>query len=417
MKDLSTTTHPCFSIDAAHRFARLHLPVAPACNIKCTYCNRKFDCVNESRPGVASSILSPEQARDRFVEMRAKFPRLSIVGIAGPGDALANPGATFATLRLIREVDANVEFCLSTNGLALVSHLDEIRDVGIRFITVTINSRRLEVARRLYLWAQDGDVYIQGEEAAKLLLERQAQALDALRGSGIHLKINTIFIPGVNDAEIENIVGYVKDKGADIVNIMPFIPTPGTYFENFAMVSNEALTRIRSEMADILPMMRHCRQCRADAVGNVLNERPVFVHQNAVRELPSCSRTADPQGERGERRRFAVTSKSGYLVDLHFGHAPDLLIYDATETTLNFVERRRIDRYCAGPEECDEAEGRMNRALEQLTDCNALLTLRIGDVPRKKLQGQGLTVAMTCNAVEDAIRDAYASMNAKAAQA
>jgi hypothetical protein len=33
------------------------------------------------------------------------------------------------------------------------------------------------------------------------------------------------------------------------------------------MVSREALTRIRNRMERILPQMRHCQQCRADAVG------------------------------------------------------------------------------------------------------------------------------------------------------
>ncbi len=43
--------HPCYSKEA-HQYARMHLPVAPACNIQCNYCNRKYDCSNESRPGV-----------------------------------------------------------------------------------------------------------------------------------------------------------------------------------------------------------------------------------------------------------------------------------------------------------------------------------------------------------------------------
>ena len=40
----------------------MHVAVAPACNIQCNYCNRKYDCANESRPGVVSEKLTPEQA-------------------------------------------------------------------------------------------------------------------------------------------------------------------------------------------------------------------------------------------------------------------------------------------------------------------------------------------------------------------
>ena len=46
--------HPCYSEEAHHHYARMHVAVAPACNIQCNYCNRKYDCSNESRPGVVS---------------------------------------------------------------------------------------------------------------------------------------------------------------------------------------------------------------------------------------------------------------------------------------------------------------------------------------------------------------------------
>lgn len=51
--------HPCYSEDAHHHFARMHVAVAPACNIQCHYCNRKYDCANESRPGVVSELSCP----------------------------------------------------------------------------------------------------------------------------------------------------------------------------------------------------------------------------------------------------------------------------------------------------------------------------------------------------------------------
>ncbi|WP_227625365.1 hypothetical protein [Geofilum rubicundum] len=57
----SKAAHPCFDEKARHAHARVHLPVAPNCNIQCNYCNRQFDCVNESRPGVTSTLLKPFQ--------------------------------------------------------------------------------------------------------------------------------------------------------------------------------------------------------------------------------------------------------------------------------------------------------------------------------------------------------------------
>lgn len=410
MSGIDRKKHPCFSMEAAHKFARLHLPVAPRCNIKCLYCNRKFDCVNESRPGVTSSVLTPQQGLERFLETKRLMPNLAIVGVAGPGDAMANPEETFETFRLIRAADGEVDFCLSTNGVALVEHLDKIREIGIRYITITINTRKLETARTLYPWAEDGDLYLKGDLAARFILSRQEEALEALQGTGIHVKINTICIPGVNDGELESIAKYVKGKGADILNVMPFIPTPGTYFEKFPMVSREALDGIRDRMGEILPQMRHCRQCRADAVGTVLNEKPVFFDsKSVVKEMAEGGHdSGGASATAGEETvRFAVASGNGYVVDLHFGHADELLIYDASPSGIRFVERRNVEKYCAGEASCDSTEDRMSQMLRTLTDCRGVLVMRIGDAPRHTLEARGMLVVMTCNRIEDAIRESY----------
>jgi len=83
--------HPCYSEEAHHHFARMHVAVAPACNIQCNYCNRKYDCANESRPGVVSEKLTPEQAAKKVLAVASTIPQMTVLGIAGPGDPLANP--------------------------------------------------------------------------------------------------------------------------------------------------------------------------------------------------------------------------------------------------------------------------------------------------------------------------------------
>ena len=101
MKDLSQ--HPCFNAEAKHKYARVHLPVAPKCNIQCNYCNRKYDCCNESRPGVTSTVLSPLQSVHYMKALSEKIPNISVVGIAGPGDPFANAEETLQTMRLAQK--------------------------------------------------------------------------------------------------------------------------------------------------------------------------------------------------------------------------------------------------------------------------------------------------------------------------
>ena len=66
--------HPCYSEEAHHYYARMHVAVAPACNIQCHYCNRKYDCANESRPGVVSELLTPDQAVKKVMVVAANIP-------------------------------------------------------------------------------------------------------------------------------------------------------------------------------------------------------------------------------------------------------------------------------------------------------------------------------------------------------
>ena len=118
--------HPCYSEEAHHHYARMHVAVAPACNIQCNYCNRKYDCANESRPGVVSEKLTPEQAAKKVLAVASTIPQMTVLGIAGPGDPLANPQKTFKTFELISKVAPDIKLCLSTNGLALPDHVDAI---------------------------------------------------------------------------------------------------------------------------------------------------------------------------------------------------------------------------------------------------------------------------------------------------
>jgi nitrogen fixation protein NifB len=82
--------HPCFSEKACHSFGRMHLAVAPKCNIQCKYCIRDFDCVNESRPGVTSQVLKPKEALERVDQVLEKYHYIKVVAVAGPGEPLFN---------------------------------------------------------------------------------------------------------------------------------------------------------------------------------------------------------------------------------------------------------------------------------------------------------------------------------------
>jgi nitrogen fixation protein NifB len=224
--------HPCYSQEAHRYYARMHVPVAPGCNIQCNYCNRKFDCANESRPGVTSTLLTPDQALAKVKHVAGKVRPLSVVGIAGPGEPLANAGRTLATLELLARQTPDITLCLSTNGLSLLDHVDRIAALGVNHVTVTVNMTDPEVGERIYPWITFRGRRYTGAEASKVLSERQLEGIAALRERGILCKVNSVMIPGVNDEHLVEVSRTVRGLGAFLHNVMPLVSAPehGTVF-------------------------------------------------------------------------------------------------------------------------------------------------------------------------------------------
>jgi len=261
------TQHPCFQPEARKTWARIHLPVAPSCNVQCNFCNRKFSCVNESRPGVSADILSPKAALARLEDAIEKGVPLSVVGIAGPGDAFANSATTLETLRLVRAKHRELLLCLSTNGLDLKGHIDALEDLGVSHLTITINAVDPVTAAKIYRWVRvEGRIY-SGIAAGKIVVERQEAALREAANRPFLVKVNTVVVPGVNDAHVPEIARWAAEIGADLHNCIAMIPVEGTPFGKIVEPDGAMMAAVRAAAGRYLPQMGHCARCRADACG------------------------------------------------------------------------------------------------------------------------------------------------------
>lgn len=278
-----TLNHPCFHCGASDK-ARIHLPVAPKCNIQCNYCVRKFDCMNESRPGVVSKVLSPIEAADRFKEVSCTLKNLSVVGIAGPGDPLANFEEVKETLILVRKMRPDITFCLSTNGLMLPFYASHLISLGVSHVTVTVNAVDTLVGAKIYDHISYlGKVYT-GAEGAGILLQNQLSGIRYLSSMGIVVKVNVVLVKGMNEDSISDIIDTVKDCGCKITNIMQMIPVKGSAFGNLEAVSIQEVGRVRKECERIVPQMYHCKQCRADAIGTLTNDLSLKFHKGESKD-------------------------------------------------------------------------------------------------------------------------------------
>ena len=259
--------HPCFNAAASGQYGRIHLPVAPDCNISCAYCNRKTDCPHESRPGVCSRVLTPEEAAALVDKAVQQMPSLAVAGIAGPGDPLANAERTLRTFELVRRRHPGMLLCLSSNGLLLADYAADLKSLGVGHITVTINAIDPVVASRVYHEVRLNARSYHGREAVEILLAKQKDALASLERHGFAVKVNTVVIPGVNDGQVEEIARFAARFKVDLMNCIGLIPVRGTAMSALNAPSAGRMEELRQRAGKHIRQMCHCTRCRADAFG------------------------------------------------------------------------------------------------------------------------------------------------------
>ena len=441
--------HPCFSEEAHHHFARMHVAVAPACNIQCHYCNRKYDCSNESRPGVVSELLTPDQAVKKVLAVAANIPQMTVLGVAGPGDPLANPERTFETFRQLTEKAPDIKLCVSTNGLNLPEQVEELCKHNIDHVTITINCIDPDVGAKIYPWIFWNNRRIKGRKASEILIKQQQKGLKMLADRGVLVKVNSVMIPGVNDKHLEEVSKVVKEKGAFLHNVMPLIAEPehGTFYGVMGQrgPTHEELQTLQDSCAGDMNMMRHCRQCRADAVGMLGEDRADEFTMDKVEEMEvdyaaamqkRVEYHAEVEAKRNQKTPaaevsisidsiampskqtrpvlMAVATEGGGIINQHFGKAKEFLVYEASPTDVRFVGIRRADNYCTGPSECGSGELRMPEIIQALEGCEVMLCAQVGFAPWKKLEDAGIQPngEHANEKIEDAVAAVYREMQA-----
>jgi len=398
---MNLENHPCFNDKVRHLYGRVHLPVAPRCNVQCNFCNRKYDCVNESRPGVTSGILSPEQAMIYLNQVLAIKKNISVVGIAGPGDAFANPEDSLETLRLVREKYPDMILCVATNGLNLEPYTEQLAKVKVSHVSVTVNAVDPAIAEKIYSWVRDGKRVLRAEQGAEILLEKQLSGIRALKKSGVAVKINSIILPGINDHHMEDIAAKMAELKVDILNCIPYYPNEGAYFKDMKEPSPEMVASVRKAAGKHIKQMHHCTRCRADAVG-LLGESP---ETRIMEALKNCSSQKTKTAENPDRPHVAVATLEGVLINQHLGESNRLQIYgQADKGEIRMVE----DRLTPEP---GEGDNRWIKLAETLKDCCALMVSGIGSNPRKILCENGIQVLEVEGLIKDVVERFYFGEN------
>ncbi|MDP3839484.1 MAG: nitrogenase cofactor biosynthesis protein NifB, partial [Methylococcales bacterium] len=384
----------------------------------------------------------------KTMAVAANIPQMTVLGIAGPGDPLANPEKTFETFRRLSEEAPDIKLCVSTNGLALPDAVEELSKHNIDHVTITINCVDPEIGAKIYPWIFWNNRRIKGVKGAKILIEQQQKGLEMLIAKGILVKVNSVMIPGVNDEHLAEVSRVVKSKGAFLHNVMPLIAEAehGTFYGVMGQrgPTPDELQDLQDSCSGDMNMMRHCRQCRADAVGMLgedrgdeftldkiedmeidyaeAMEKRKLIHAAIQEEMDSKrlekaqKAEQQKQAERMTTRPvlMAVATSGQGVINVHFGHAKEFLIYEASPDGVRFISHRKADAYCSGDISCGETETTLQLTIRALAGCEAVLCSKVGYEPWEMLETAGIMPngEHAMENIEEAVMAVYKEMAA-----
>jgi cyclic pyranopterin phosphate synthase len=181
------------------------------------------------------SILSFEEI-DRLVGI---FTALGVhkVRLTGGEPLLRHDLSKLVSLLRRHPID---DLALTTNGILLGRHAGELRAAGLGRVTVSLDTLRPERTLEFARSARHGDVLA---------------GIDAARGAGFRIKLNTVVIRGYNDDELTDLLEYARTAGSELRFIEYMDVGGATGWSMEQVVSREeVLARLTARYGPIEPL-------------------------------------------------------------------------------------------------------------------------------------------------------------------
>ncbi|MEN8721294.1 MAG: GTP 3',8-cyclase MoaA [Alphaproteobacteria bacterium] len=176
----------------------VRLSVTDRCDFRCTYCMaeqmsflpRKELLTLEELDLVASTLIA------RGVR------KLRITG----GEPLVRKGVIGLFEKLGRHIDTGKldELTLTTNGSQLPRHARALYQAGVRRVNISLDTLNADKFAEITRWGT---------------LDQPLDGMKAAQDAGLKVKLNSVAMQGVNDGEMEALVAFAHENGADITFI------------------------------------------------------------------------------------------------------------------------------------------------------------------------------------------------------
>jgi len=195
------------------RITYLRLSVTDRCDLRCTY------CMPEQMGFLPrAEVLSLDELHKLalgFIERGVT--RIRVTG----GEPLVRRDVIELIHALGRRIgDGLQELTLTTNGTQLARHAESLAAAGVRRVNVSLDT--LDRARFARITRRDR-------------LPQVLEGIAAAQAAGLKVKINTVALKGVNEAELPEIVAWAHGQGHDatLIEVMPLGEVEGDRVDHY----------------------------------------------------------------------------------------------------------------------------------------------------------------------------------------
>ena len=203
----------------------LRVSVTDRCDFRCVYCMSEHMTFLPKK-----DVLSLEEL-DRLCSafVRKGVRKLRLTG----GEPLVRKDVMTLIRRLGRHTETSAldELTLTTNGSQLDRFAGDLYDAGVRRINVSLDSLNPATFKKVTRWG-DFDQVMRGIAAAK--------------AAGLKIKINTVALNAINDAEYDDLIRWCGEQGFDLtlIETMPMGDIDGDRSADYL-----PLSQVRADLA------------------------------------------------------------------------------------------------------------------------------------------------------------------------
>lgn len=180
----------------------LRLSVTDRCDLRCTYCMAEHMTFLPRKDLLTLEEL--DVLASAFIARGVRKLRLT------GGEPLVRRDVMTLIKALSRHLDIGAldELTLTTNGTQLAKYAHDLAACGVKRVNVSLDSLKPDVFAKL---------------TRRAALDTVLIGIEAARQAGLQVKLNTVAMRGVNDAEIPHLMRWAHGRGMDItlIEVMP----------------------------------------------------------------------------------------------------------------------------------------------------------------------------------------------------